>query len=339
MKTLFGSLFAGLLVATTTWAAGTVNHYQYSVRVPATQAGCTAEAATLVKALTAVHSNLQNVKGLCSDQSSFVENGVTYALDTLVVNYDSAGSEILPAKTSLEMGSLGSFDDVTSVYASYAECLADISTQQANYTQATGLSTLAVSCEPTDSGPLAGYKLVLQSLGTSPVRLYQFQNNSFDSFTTDTAWQNLVATQLQAAGASLTKKVGESFFYYANQSVELKSETLVTTANANDCEAQRTQANAFLTAAGAKSITTVCHANATMDETLDIVADVYDYPTSDFGYGSLVYYSFQSCLNDLTREQAGLVAKGDSNSYLFCTSEDTAASGQYKIVVLKARDY
>jgi hypothetical protein len=322
MKYFTIAILAGLGVSTSVPAAPALNHINYSVHVPASAEGCASEATTLANAFKTYDPTLQNVVGVCVGTSNLKENGHTYAIDSLSVQYDSShDTPIAPYQAALAVDLLND-TDITSVYSSYHDCLADLPAQEATFKTATTLAVLTGSCEPEEDDPSFGYKMLITGLGDNKATLYQFESSTDAD---DSAWKAQLLGDLRKKGAVLAKQMGQDFFYYAPYDISLSSTSVIVTKDAASCEAQQAEAVTMLSKAGAKSVTTACHQN---DEgfSLDVIDDLFGNPPNDEGAGSAVYYDFASCIADVRQ-----MNKQDSVNFRFCQKNDISEN-QYQMV-------
>lgn len=324
-----------LVVGSVAMARTTFNHYEYSVRISASSQGCQAEANALAKAFVTFDSQLQNVTGTCLGTSTLKEDGKSYSLDSLSVQYDSAKDQATePFHVVLDTNPLSG--SLYSVYPKFQDCFADIESQKAVFQTATGMTAIAVSCEAISAAPDLGYRMIISGLGNSDVSIFQFTNNAHNSVQTDATWMNLISKSLTQKGALIAKQIQESYFYYATSPISLSSQTLITTQAVSECEEQQLRAASLLKKLGANTVVITCHTTDN-NTTLDIIDDLYMGASSDYGTGSPVFYDFNSCMTALQQLDKQDALHGDNTSVHFCAVSDMDAS-EYVIETFRNRE-
>jgi hypothetical protein len=192
-------------------------------------------------------------------------------------------------------------------YPSYAACLAELPSQTQLFEKATKLIAVVAACEPAKAIP-STFVLRLESFGQPAARLFVF--NAFsEAATPETLSQGRAF--LAQSGAQIVKENGGTFFYYAPRAIGLKHHILGKFRDAEECAAQRADAEAISRQAGAKTVLSSCIASIYGSlVNLETLSDLKAWVSSDYGYNSPDYFSAAECLQDKERVIAQARARG-----------------------------
>lgn len=319
MKYKLGILVLLFNIGANANSAHGTNQFEFKVRIPATVSGCVADAQNLATKFSLSAPNIYHAHGRCVASATFVDQGQTFTVDTIVVNYDSNSELKIYTATISESEESIANPFGSEPYPTYKSCIDDLADQARVFLQATKLQPLALSCEPKNSD----YALVIEAVGTSRQNVYQFVDDAAQ-IAHDDQWFAWISNKMQSAGAHITKKSGNSVFYYAKRPINISSHQIVRLYSVEQCEAQRDEAVALYRQLGAENSLAACHTQGLENQKvgLDILTTIEDTLYSDYGAQSTVYFSFQDCMEDRASIERKAKASGVFPFATFCAADD-----------------
>lgn len=324
MKFLIGSTLAVLCFVSISYADNSsLEHFRYNVRIPGTANSCLQEAQSLATKIAQAQRDAKNIVGTCLATTSFTDNGETFTLYSLLVEYDAAASQINNTKLAVDAAAVD--PDSTIIYPTYRACLNDLPNQVSLFTKSMGLAPIATYC---DEGNISGFgfTLTFDSIGKLNAGIYSFIDRAVDYAKGDSSWHNNIVSIFNAAaanpnvpGGANVAIIGKSFIlYYASLNVGVSSQSIVQTYSMDECTAQENVAKMMLKNDGANHTYVACHSIDYGRFSLDVIADTYDDLAGDAGAGSPMYYSFAECLANRQIMSEKAVDNGLSPLGVFC---------------------
>lgn len=288
------------------------NTYHYSARIPQTTLSCEEEARALGEGFTAA-TGIPVVEAVCSGVVNFKANDdVTYPLYSLLIAY-RAVAEVRPYSAIL--GGLASFDEPDSsagVYSSFAECVADIKNQKANFEAQTALRAIAASCSVPTLEFAGNYILKMDGFGGSPKkRLHVYNLDFFEG--KDPSVQNQVRDFVTQLGGAVVYQSDTMFFYYAEQKVVVGMHRFGTVANKGECETQLGEVNQIMTLSGYPYWSVKCSDGVAGSSEMTGLGVDYGYHLYTDYLESVsappTYFSFSECMADHARARSDEAAR------------------------------
>lgn len=302
MKKQTIALIALSLLSATAFGADTSKPFSYRVKVPANTGSCEDHAHSIATFFASVTRG-KSVSGTCQGRQTLVDQGKSYDIDVVVVSY-LADYEQIPNHAVFGANEfLGDGSPTAGVFKTYADCLAELSTQGPIFTAETGLTPVAGYCTASTQPAYPGFSLTFDSFGEAKHKLYTYSEDGTGIYGQDNS-QGLHAAQtaVQSAGGRIVWSDNFRLFYYNDYRISVSAENLGTFTEASQCSSQLAQARAIFVKAGLTGVTSYCQAQQATGTVIftDLMAvGAGQNEVQDTASGR--YDSFAECMSDLGR--------------------------------------
>lgn len=285
--------FLTLLLTTTAWAKYEFN-YSYTVHLPAIQATCEDEAKSLQTAIEQ-NANIKNSKVVCLSPISITENGKTFQLFSLRVNYSAEFT--LPYVADFKANQLNIPEEIPfPAYSSYEQCASDLEKQKSHFEQETKLKAVIVSCERVEFSLDPLYATRIEGFG-KPQKKLQYVDLGI-SPTLDTLFFSEIEKLITDQKIQIIKKFEERIaFFYAEKDTSLQYVSKIRFNKIEDCKAQLEEGKSILTKSGStKSIGKCLPANKYVEMLIFGIGSKRH--STPYAWKMNSYYSFAECMQD-----------------------------------------
>lgn len=323
---LTGLIFTGVLSA-----AANLPEQNYWVRVLDTQGTCEDQALALAQAFHQA-TKLEVTEQHCRGSVSVTEGERTFVYRSLLLKY-RANFAVAPfvaqysyAYQSREPKGQYGF------YASLGACADEISQRSLEFTAQTGLATVAVTCEmsQSSSGGLP-YVMKVAGFGDAKKRLYQVTLPALLSVErTRPIYKNILALKkIQVVGES-----EDSILFYAERYLDIQKSYAQFMETAEQCEVQKAGLKDLFLKAGAVAPVVECQKNefpTGVFYSLWGIGESEKYLSEIEASAEGIYLSFDECMADRDRViESRRVFRGDLMLGI-CLSNDVSHRRGYKI--------
>ena len=300
--------------------------FQFVAEIPANGISCQDEA-------TALGTRFSTATGVAADsaqclgESTLTAENTGYPIYSLAVSYQ-AKEEMIPYVAKFGHGDLSSVPtDTAGIYTAYAQCLSDIAIQSRLFEVQTGLSSVTASCKLGRVGSPNSYVLEVTGFGEPKSRLSIFEPTYLGL--SDSELKEQVAGVIESLGGKIALRIGDAVLYYSARALPVYQESVMFFADRSQCTAQLGEAVAIFSALSSTSVIVRCLVPAEPElsgaGTMEVVRVNGDITESDFGSGSIQYYSFSDCMKDRDRVIAQATSQGRTIAGGLC-HEDTSNS-------------
>ncbi|MFL5812290.1 MAG: hypothetical protein ACJ763_01835 [Bdellovibrionia bacterium] len=210
-------------------------------------------------------------------------------------------------------------------YPNYRDCLNDLATQSAIFTQATGLSILAGSCAP-NADSYSGFVLKIEATGQPTRTMHVMHNLASVRLEANAEWKATILNLISKVGGIVAKSGSDMIAYYAPGNVVVDSKHWLRTDTLEQCQSQVNEITSMSAKLGAKNIVATCHADyapadgARIHYYLDTAVDTSLLTAFTNTYHD-TFFSFDECM---AVRQSILDREPNAKAWMgsFCTASD-----------------
>jgi hypothetical protein len=239
----------------------------------------------------------------------------------LKVTYDTADYPV--ALTSIQFPSF-EFNELHA-YPNYRDCLNDLVTQSAIFTQATGLSILAGSCAP-NADSYSGFVLKIEAAGQPARTIRVMHNLASVRLDSDPEWKAQVLNLISKVGGIVAKSGNDMIAYYAPANVVVDTKHWLRADTMEQCQSQVNEIVSMSAKLGAKNVVATCHADFASSDLakahyyLDTAVDASLLTAFTSTYHD-TFFNFEECM---AVRQSILDREPSAKSWMgsFCTTSD-----------------
>ena len=321
--------FLGLLfipgMALSSFAADPVQTFQYWARIPATDRTCAEEAQAMGDRLV-IATGVEVTDTRCQSIVDAVLGQEKVTFFTLLVTYRSQLEQV-PYSAVMEPQILAPMG-TQPPYATFSGCVSDIAAQSAEFRRYTGLLAVSVTCDQARSS-LSGFAMKLEGFGKPLMRLHSFKLNFYGEFSREAGPQ--ARTFIQESGANVVRDLGDTFYYYAEYSISVRTNNFGFYDSMSQCQSQLDSVREILQKGGSKRMIVRCSPHLGTGASLDALSDGTAYLSKT----SIApkYYSMDECMADRTRIAGEATRRGYLVYGTVCYPSIEAVSGRFDMDV------